>query len=94
MKKRYVLKNKFRFSCFITLLILLTIIAVLSNIAYCSKQQSYKVVVVKQGETLWNIAKYYKKNMDIRESIYEIKKVNNLTNSEIFVGNELKIPLE
>lgn len=60
-------------------------------------QSNVKVedVTVKSGDTLWNIAKrYYNSNADLREIIYEIKKINNLSTSDLRPGQQIKIPLE
>ena len=50
-------------------------------------------------EILWSIAKNeieknkYLKNKDIRDVIFEIKKVNNLEKSDLSEGMKLKIPI-
>ena len=47
---------------------------------------------VNKGDTLWTIAQEYKAdNKDIRQYIYELKKINNITNSNIYDGKTLKI---
>ena len=47
---------------------------------------------VSKGERLWDIAEQYKRpDQDIREYIYEIKKLNNMENSTIYEGQELTI---
>lgn len=59
---------------------------------------SYKKIYVSSGDTLWNIAqdqKYnnqYFEDKDIRSIIDEIKYTNQLTNSNLVVGQELNIP--
>lgn len=53
----------------------------------------YTKVTVCTGDTLWTIAsQYISKNDDIRELIYNIKKVNNLDSAIIIPGQELLIP--
>lgn len=48
--------------------------------------------IVSKGERLWDIAEQYKRpKQDIREYIYEIKKLNNMENSTIYEGQELTI---
>ncbi|MCK4258333.1 MAG: LysM peptidoglycan-binding domain-containing protein [Halanaerobiales bacterium] len=50
-------------------------------------------VVVVQGDTLWSIAKTYNSSdNDIRELIYYIKKINQLTTAQIHPGQTLFIP--
>jgi len=56
-------------------------------------QDSYTEVVVKKGDTLWDLAeKHSSKNQDIRKTIYEIKKLNNLTEPYLKPGDLLIIP--
>lgn len=48
---------------------------------------------VKSGDTLWTIAEnYIPEGKDIREYIYNIKKINDLDNSMIYSGQKLIIP--
>lgn len=95
MKRRYVIKRKCRFALLVAAMVmLLTLLfsTVIANSAYGYKERAYKVVRVYKGDTLWEIAGKYNKGDDIRRYIYEIKKVNNLSNSEIHIGEYLLIP--
>ena len=93
MKKRYVLKNKRKFySIIIVLSIMLTTVFFATN-AYGYEGTSYDTITVHKGDTLWDLAGEYCKKGDIRRFIYEIKKANNLTESNIYEGDELKIPV-
>lgn len=93
MKKKYVLKNKKKFCSFIIVLsIMLTTIFFATN-AYGFEGTSYETVTVQKGDTLWSIAGEYCKKGDIRRFIYEIKKANNLSESNIYEGDDLKIPV-
>lgn len=94
MKKRYILKNKRKFITFLTIVILVAFTAAYATTAYGYKEPSYKLIEVRSGDTLWGIAKQFNKNSDIREFIYEIKKINNLTSSDIYAGNIIKVPVE
>ena len=50
---------------------------------------------VTKGQTLWHIAKQFKKeNEDIRQTIYNIEKLNNLDTATIYEGQTLKIKIE
>lgn len=54
---------------------------------------SHTRIVVKRGDTLWNLAeKYSSKNQDIRKTVYEIKKINNLSDQYLMPGKLLIIP--
>lgn len=48
--------------------------------------------IVSKGERLWDIAEQYKRpDQDIREYIYEIKKLNGLDESTIYEGQTIKV---
>lgn len=48
---------------------------------------------VQQGETIWSIAKQYNTYKDIRKTVYQIKKINNNSDSIIHIGDILLIPV-
>ena len=49
-------------------------------------------VRVVPNETLWQIAETYKPSwMDTREYIHEVKELNNLSDTYLYVGDEIKI---
>ena len=58
----------------------------------------YKTIYVSEGDTLWNIAKSnqinngYYKDKDVRFIVNDLMKINNLSNSNINVNQELKVP--
>ena len=73
-------------------------------IIFCSKTYSnvdinYKDEYVISGDTLWSISKEesknnkYFENKDIREIVNEIKRINNLKNSDLKIGQKLIIPI-
>lgn len=92
-KKKYVLKNKKRFFSIIFIILAVMFIAVFSDISYGYNEPAYKTLIVKPGDTLWNIAKQHKNDCEIREFVYEIKKLNGLKNSCLIQGEEIKIPI-
>lgn len=92
MKKRYVLKSKKRFIAFILVMAIVPVITTFAFSVYGYKEAACETIIVKQGDTLWDIAKKHGKNSDIRKSIYDIIKLNNLPSSEIYYGTELYIP--
>lgn len=55
-------------------------------------RKEYKSITVRQGDTLWNIAAQYRGETEIREYIYQIKKLNNLDNATIYPGQKLDLP--
>ncbi len=79
-------------------------ILILMFIIFCSKTYSnvdinYKDEYVISGDTLWSISKEesknnkYFENKDIREIVNEIKRINNLKNSDLKIGQKLIIPI-
>jgi LysM repeat protein len=53
---------------------------------------AYTTVVVEPGDTLWDLAKEYSSNKDLRRYIKKIEEVNNLKDSTIYEGDILKMP--
>ena len=50
-------------------------------------------ICITSGDTLWNIVKEHcRDNVDIRKSIYEICKYNNITIEDVKVGKIIVIP--
>lgn len=60
---------------------------------------NYEKIWVAQGDTLWSIASYQQENnpyyteKDVRDIVSELKKVNQLSNSNLQVGQTLKVPV-
>jgi hypothetical protein len=92
MKKKYILKNRKRFFSIIFTLTIILFTALFATNAYGYKAPTYKHITVKNGESLWSIALKYSNENDLRKYIYEIKKINQLETSDIYVGTQLKIP--
>ncbi len=54
----------------------------------------FVTVTVSSGDTLWNLCAPYKpERMDLRDFIEKVKYENNMESSEIFMGQELMIPV-
>lgn len=52
----------------------------------------YKNIEIQSGDSLWKIAEMYNNSdMDIREYIHEIKKINGMRSNDIKSGNSLII---
>ena len=72
-------------------------IVFMCNITFSHSEVKYKTIYVSRGDTLWSIAKKEKlnnetyANMDIREIINKIKKLNKLKDGNVIVGQELII---
>lgn len=97
MTRRIRIKSKSRFLIF--LLICMFILTGVFNTmtgAYdaiaSDSPQSYISVNVSSGDTLWDIAEtYMPQDMDTREAVYIIKKVNNIS-STVRDGQTILIP--
>jgi FOG: LysM repeat len=94
MKKKYYLKNKKRFYAILFALVLVMFSSYLMVSANNGEtHNSYNTVCVSSGDTLWQIAQKYNPNGDIRKLVKEIRKMNNLSSSVIYAGEELKVPV-
>ncbi|GAW91476.1 LysM peptidoglycan-binding domain-containing protein [Calderihabitans maritimus] len=64
------------------------------TVAADSGKAIFKEVVVRKGDTLWNVAKrHLQPGEDIRAFIYEIKQINSLETSMVYPGQVLRIPV-
>lgn len=58
------------------------------------QERQYIEVVVKPGDTLWEIAESQNFNRDLRETIFEIKETNRLSANTIQPGQKILVPLK
>lgn len=60
---------------------------------------NYENISVAQGDTLWSIATYQQQNnpyyteKDVRDIISELKRVNQLADTSLQIGQTLRIPV-
>ena len=98
MKKKINIK-KFLRSSIITILLVIALILILSNISLSHNNVNYKNISIQSGDTLWSIAKFekdnneYFENKDIRDIVYEIQDLNNLSSSNLKIGEQINIPI-
>lgn len=97
MFKKYYIESKFRFTMFVTIMLLIIIMSIsaLFSRVYAdgTGRTAYYAVTVEAGDSLWTIAaRCSDGNKDIRKLIYDISKVNDLNGSEIYEGQKLLIP--
>lgn len=94
MKIKVVNKKKFIKSLITMLFVIILGILIMNNV-FASNEAVVKEdveYVVCKGDTLWKIAERYKlENQDPREYIYEIEKLNNMSNATIYEGQVIKI---
>lgn len=98
MKIKIVNKKKFmRSTIVLTCLLILFIFGI--TCSYSKTKLEYKESYVSKGETLWSIAENeintntYYKNKDIRNVISEIKRINNLNDGNLKIGQKILIPV-
>ena len=91
-------KKKFIRSTSVTIGLIVFILLILINTSFSHTETTYKTISVISGDSLWSIAKYekenniYFENRDIRYIVDEIKYINNLTTSNLSIGDQLNIP--
>jgi len=84
------------------LLIIITLIMVLWSVTSLASSNAflntntYQVVYVQAGESVWTIAaRYVTDKDDIRNLVMAMREVNHLNNNaQIYPGQELKIPVK
>lgn len=91
--------KKFLRSIIIILLSIFALSIVFAKSSLSHREKEYITISVINGDTLWNIAENlqnnneYYSNKDIRYIISDIKNINNLTTSNLYIGQELIIPI-
>ena len=95
---RIVDKKKFVKMVILMIGIISVLFICFGNISFSKGNTKTKTIYVSNGDTLWSIAEYEQENniyyddKDIRDIVYEIKKLNNLeNNSNLVVGQKLII---
>lgn len=94
--KKLNMKRIIKLNIIVILIIIILFFVHSTSLSY--KEMEYSEIYISSGDTLWNIAKAqqqnndYYKGKDIREIIFNIKKVNNLSSSEIVENQKLLIP--
>lgn len=76
--------------------ILIFLLVGLFNISVAKSNKEAEIIdyTIAPGQTLWSIAKEYTPNTkDIRETIHEIKDLNNMQDSSIYAGQTIKIKI-
>ena len=96
MKKTYRIANKFRFTVFVAVMVL--VISVLLGIivpvkAHAGSDIKYIEVKVCGGDTLWGLAAQYgDPDKDVREVIYDICRINDISAETLRAGDTILIP--
>lgn len=96
--KKYRITSKFRFTMFMVI-VLLCIVAIFNSLLGFYSASSltniqYKEIEVSTGDTLWSIAStHMPDNKDPRESVYELGKINNISDSHLEAGQTILVPI-
>lgn len=91
-------KKKFVRTTSILIIVILALIAFTKK-TYSKVEINYIEDYIYEGDTLWSIAKEqvssntYFNNKEIREVIDELKNLNDLSDSNLSVGDKIKIPI-
>lgn len=95
---RIVNKKKFIRMVILVIGVIMLLFMCFSNISFSKGEVKTKTIYVSSGDTLWTIAKEeqennsYYENKDIRDIIYQIKKLNNIQNdSKLIEGQKIII---
>ena len=94
-RRKNVVKRKGKISILMLAICLITI-SFISQKCIAEKQIEVKEITISEYDTLWNIASGIcenNENLNIQNVIIEIKKINNLDSSNIYVGQQLFIPI-
>ncbi len=95
---RYKVTDIKRFKRFMFMSILFMSILVFTSMttlnAYSKDIPKFNYIRVEEGDTIWSLASDYDYNEDIRETVYEISKLNNIQNASIYPGDVIKIPVK
>ena len=81
----------------VVLAIIFILFNAITNVIFGSRNIETTTIYVERNETLWSIAagicKNSTENLNVQNIIIEIKELNNLIESTIYYGQELKIPV-
>lgn len=98
---KYRVTNIKRFRLFLIISTFLLSFSIFMILFSCTKVYSannttiYDTIIVREGDTLWGIARCYNnKCSNMNKFIYEIKVANKLDDCIIYPGQELIIPID
>ncbi len=99
MSKKYRIVNKTRFFIFSTLVLIVLLFAIsqlFKNTAHSIESQAnYQEILVEEGDTLWNIvSKHMPNSKNKQRTVYEVSRLNNLGNSNIYPGDLILLPIK
>ena len=90
------IKNRRRFNLVLFIFMLLVLFTCFTSFNLGKKQVETYELKIESNDTIWNIANDICKNdnsLNIQNVIIEIKDINELNSSDIYVGQTLNIPI-
>ena len=75
---------------------ILTIFSFFITFQYGKEEIKTKDIVIKNNDTIWNIASDIcdeNDSLNIQNVVIQIKQINNMTTSDLYIGQQLKIPI-
>lgn len=90
VKFRWSIK-KFLVNSFVCFSIIIILALYLTNAVKATSKEKSNTLTIRQGQTLWSIARQIAPDQDPREVILRIKQDNQLQDSRLIVGQTLKI---
>lgn len=98
MKKKYRIANRKKFISSTALLLFLSfcLLAIPFKLIQADglQERQYMELVVKPGDTLWEIAESQNLGCDLRETIFEIKETNHLSANMLQAGQKILVPVK
>ena len=95
--KRYRLNMKRIMTNICIVLMFIIIMNFISNFAFGNKHIDTKSITVTSNDTLWKIAEDVcsnsSENLNVQNIVIEIKNINNLKSSNIYLGQVLEVPI-
>ena len=98
MTRRYRVANRFRFTVFVALMIVLITTMVNFALGFNTAESltyvEYMNLKIMPGDTLWSIAETYMADYgDIREAVYDLCQINDISASQLYAGMTIQVPV-
>ena len=95
--KKYTLNIKRIMSNICILLMFIIVMNFISNFTFGNRHINTRAITVESNDTLWKIAedicKESTEELNVQNIVIEIKNINNLKSSNIYLGQTLEIPI-
>ena len=98
-KHHYRIVNPLRFFIFVVISIMIVIFAGYSIMgisdANAAAVRTYKQVVIQDGDNLWDLIESYNPgaNIDVRDAIYDVYEINDISECDVQPGEAIFIPI-